>query len=72
VDGFHAQEGSELIDPHVLLEQSGVGVHQSGRPVNAGVIDQSMQPAHRFGGFDRGIPIFFFRDVEVDVDRAIA
>lgn len=60
---LHAEEAAKLVDPHVALEQGGVGFHQSFRLVDAGVVHQTVQAAKFRRGFDCFVPIRFGRHV---------
>ena len=71
-DGLHAEEGAELVDAHMLLEEGSVSLHQGAGPVDAGIVDQAVQAAHGGSGLDGILPIRFAGNVVAQKNRVLA
>ena len=56
---LHAEKAAVLVDLDVPLPERVVGLHQSGRLVDSGIVDQAVQAAELLGGFDGAGPIGF-------------
>src|SRR4051812_20064812 len=66
---LHAEEAAVLVDLDVPLPERVVGLHQRGRLVNSGIVDQAMQAAELLGGFDGAGPIGFRGHIVPDEGR---
>src|SRR4029077_19530799 len=56
---LHAEEAAVLVDLDVPLPERIVGLHQRGRLVDSGVVDQTVQAAELLSGVDGAGPIGF-------------
>src|SRR3954469_4112308 len=67
---LHAEEAAVLVDLDVPLPERVVGLHQRGRLVDPGVVDQAMQAAELLRGFDGARPIGFRGHIVPDEGRS--
>src|SRR3954468_8313783 len=66
---LHAEKAAVLVDLDVPLPERVVGLHQRGRLVDSGIVDQAMQAAELLGGFDGAGPIGFRGHIVPDERR---
>ena len=67
---FMPRKQPVLVDLDVPLPERVVGLHQRGRLVNSGVVDQAVQAAELLGGFDGAGPIGFRGHIVPDEGRS--
>ena len=67
---LHAEEAAVLVDLDVPLPERVVRLHQCGRLVDSGVVDQAVQAAELLGSFDGAGPIGFRGHIVPDEGRS--
>src|SRR3954468_22912111 len=67
---LHAEEAAVLVDLDVPLPERVVGLHQRGRLIDSGIVDQAVQAAELLGGFDGAGPIGFRGHIMPDEGRS--
>ena len=67
---FMPRKQPVLVDLDVPLPERVVGLHQRGRLVDSGVVDQAVQAAELLGGFDGAGPIGFRGHIVPDEGRS--